>query len=135
MYDVAGYIGQSKIAIAIAVNQPLVIQAELVQQRRVQIVRMDWLFFRTQSELIGSAIALPVRSASTPSQSCRFEQHYRRRRASDPVLPNRNARELLQGLHIENPSPQYFGIERILFWRTLRRSFSRGLNTCHGALR
>jgi hypothetical protein len=49
-------IGEPKIAAAVAVRELLVVQAELVQDRRVQVVDMDTVFDRVHAELIGRAV-------------------------------------------------------------------------------
>ena len=50
------HIGESKIASSVSVREARVIEAELVQDRRMQIVYVDLVLDCLESELVGDAI-------------------------------------------------------------------------------
>ena len=53
--DLALHIGQPKIAALKAEGQPLVIQPEQMEKRRVQVVNVNAVFYWVKTELIGLA--------------------------------------------------------------------------------
>ena len=56
MDDAAGDVGQAEVAARVAVGQPLVVEAEEVQERGVQVVVVDLVFYRGEAELVGLAV-------------------------------------------------------------------------------
>src|SRR5260221_1908152 len=56
----AGDIGQAEVPAAVAIGQLGVIDAEQVQNRRVQVVDVDRLIHRLESEVVGGAVDRPA---------------------------------------------------------------------------
>ena len=60
MYDTSMHIGQPEITTRISVRELLVIEAEQMQQRRVQIMHVDLVLRRCESELIRRPVNEPL---------------------------------------------------------------------------
>src|SRR5206468_3210229 len=52
----AAHIGEAEVAAGVAVSQLLVIEAEQVQQGRVQVVHVDLVLHGVVAELVGGAV-------------------------------------------------------------------------------
>ena len=54
--DAAVHVGQAEVAAAVAVRQLLVVEAQQVQDRRVQVVDVDPVLDRLEAELVGRPV-------------------------------------------------------------------------------
>ena len=54
--DAAADVGEPKVAAAVAVGQPFVIQAHEVQDRGVQVVNMHAIFDRLHAQFVGRTV-------------------------------------------------------------------------------
>ena len=54
--DVSEHVGQAKIAAGLTIRQALVVEAEQVQQRGVEIMEMDRVLNRPKTEFIGGPV-------------------------------------------------------------------------------
>ena len=54
-YDLAVYVCQTKVAAGVAVGQPLVVEAQQMQNRRVQVVDTGGLVHGLEPEIVGVA--------------------------------------------------------------------------------
>ena len=50
------HVGQAEVAALVAVGQPLVIEAEQVQDRRLQVVDVDRVLDDVEAEVVGRAV-------------------------------------------------------------------------------
>ena len=64
------YVGQAKVTSLEAVSQPLVVEPQQVQQRRVQVMHMHRVAGHVESELIGLAINMTPPNPPTPPARC-----------------------------------------------------------------
>src|SRR6202021_1969914 len=55
-HDVAADVGQAEIAAGVAEGQPLVVEAECVQDRRLQIVHVHAVFDDMEAQVVGLAV-------------------------------------------------------------------------------
>src|SRR5262249_25306964 len=58
------HIGQPKIASRVAIRQPLVIESQEVQDRRVQIVHVDAVLLGGEAEVVGGTVDVAALGAS-----------------------------------------------------------------------
>ena len=56
LHHPAVHVGQAEVAAGVAVGQLLVVEAEQVQHRRVQVVDVDLVLDRREAELVGRAV-------------------------------------------------------------------------------
>ena len=56
LHHAAAHVGQAVVAAGVAVGQPLVVEAQQVQDRRVQVVDVDLVLDRVPAELVGRAV-------------------------------------------------------------------------------
>ena len=57
--DIAEDVSQTEVAARVAIRQPLVIDAELVKNRRVQIVDRHAVFYGAEPEIVRRAVGMP----------------------------------------------------------------------------
>ena len=61
----AVYVGQAEVAAGVAVGEPLVVEAQQVQHRGVQVVNVNGVFDRREAEFVGGAVdRAPFHAAS-----------------------------------------------------------------------
>jgi len=53
-------VGQSEVAALMTVGHPFMIDAELIQDRRVQVVNVDWVFDDVVTEVVGLSVDSPA---------------------------------------------------------------------------
>src|SRR4051812_20973020 len=56
-HHAAVHVGEAEIAALEAVGEPLVVEAELVEERGVEIVDVDGVFDGVEAEVVGAAVA------------------------------------------------------------------------------
>ena len=54
-----GNVGQAEVAAGVTVGEPLVVEAEQVQDRGVQVVHVDAVLDGAEAELVGGAVDVP----------------------------------------------------------------------------
>jgi len=59
MQHIAMHIRQPEVASLVAIRQARVLQAEQVQDRRLQVVRVDGVRADVEAELVGGAVVVP----------------------------------------------------------------------------
>ena len=68
--DVAVNVGQAEVSTGITVREFFVVEAEQFEHRRVQIVDVDFVFDRLETELVGRSVNVAALHAATGHPRC-----------------------------------------------------------------
>src|SRR5262245_19230720 len=71
---VSGDIGQAEISAAVMVSEPGMVNAQQVQNGRMQVVNVDRFVDHLESEIVGSAVDHPSFDASAGHPHCECER-------------------------------------------------------------